>query len=63
MIRGFIADDTGGSDVVAKWVEGEPVNAKFLGLTGLNVVIRGRMMFPLRSLRCEECGFLELYAV
>ena len=61
--RGFLADYSDGANFVAKWIEGEPQQASFLGISGSNVDINGRRQFNVRSLRCERCGFLELYAV
>ena len=37
--------------------------SSFLGVKGSNIEIGGRRQFSVRSLRCERCGFLELYAV
>jgi len=61
--RGFIVDYSEGSDFQVRWVEGEPQNVTVFGITGRNVETRGRRQFNVRSLRCERCGFLELYAV
>jgi hypothetical protein len=61
--KGFISERGEHHNFIAQWVEGEPKNASLLGLQGVNVDIRGREIFPIRSLRCDRCGFLELYAV
>ena len=61
--RGFVADYSEGSDFVVRRVEGEPQNVTIFGITGKNVETRNRRQFNVRSLRCERCGFLELYAV
>jgi ribosomal protein L37E len=61
--RGFVADYSDGANFVAKWIEGEPEQVSFLGVKGSNIEIGGRRQFSVRSLRCERCGFLELYAV
>ena len=60
--RGFLVDYSEGSDFLVRWVEGEPQNVTVFGITG-NVETRSRQQFNVRSLRCERCGFLELYAV
>ena len=39
-----------------QWVVGEP-KPGFFGLK-----LSGSKVFPLRGLRCERCGFVELYA-
>lgn len=61
--RGFVADYSDGANFIAKWVEGEPQKVKFLGIEGTNIEVGGRRQYNIRSLRCERCGFLELYAV
>jgi hypothetical protein len=48
---------------MAKWTEGDPQHAQVFGLVGENVDVRGRRQYSVRSLRCDQCGFLELYAV
>lgn len=63
MFRGFIAERSDNASFVANWIEGEPINRKMFGITGMNVEVHGRRQFGIRSLRCEQCGFLELYAV
>ncbi|MFL6467378.1 MAG: hypothetical protein ACJ72Z_05420 [Pyrinomonadaceae bacterium] len=63
MRRGFIAEKTDHHTMIASWVDGEPVNAEIFGLRGVNVDVRNRNQFPVRSLRCDQCGFLELYAI
>ena len=61
--RGFLADYSEGANVIAYWVVGEPLQVNFLGIRGTNIEVGGRRQFNVRSLRCERCGFLELYAV
>jgi hypothetical protein len=61
--RGFGADYSDGANSVAKWIEGEPAQMSFLSVKGINVETGGRRQFSIRTLRCERCGFLELYAV
>jgi len=63
MAKGFLADKSEHSYHVGRWVEGEPEHPSLLGITGQNVKIYERPSFDVRSLRCEQCGFLELYAV
>jgi predicted nucleic-acid-binding Zn-ribbon protein len=63
MRRGFLAERGEHSTFVAKWIDGEPVNAEIFGIRGQNVNIQNRNSFQVRSLRCDLCGFLELYAV
>lgn len=63
MRLGFLAERGQHSTYVAKWIDGEPVNAELFGIQGVNVDVRNRNAFPIRSLRCDQCGFLELYAV
>lgn len=60
--RGFLADHHKSNYFVGKWIEGEPDHVEFMGLQG-NVKTAGRRQFDIRSLRCEKCGYLELYAV
>ncbi len=62
MRRGFVAERSEHYTMVAKWVDGEPVNAELFGIKGTNVDISKRNTFPIRSIRCDQCGFLELYA-
>ena len=63
MIKGFIADNTEGGNFLSKWYEGEPVHKTFFGTPAGNLEVSGKKVFKVRSLRCEKCGFLELYAV
>ena len=41
---------------VGEWIEGQPEQGWF----GLK--LKGRQRRPITTLRCERCGFLELYA-
>ena len=63
MRRGFISERSESSTMIANWVDGEPVNAELFGIKGVNVSVHNRNKFPVRSLRCDQCGFLELYAI
>jgi len=60
--RGFVSDFHSSNYFVAKWVEGEPEQTEFLGLKS-NVKTAGRRQFEVRSVRCEKCGYLELYGI
>jgi predicted nucleic-acid-binding Zn-ribbon protein len=63
MVRGFIADKSELHFFHSYWVEGEPATRELFGIKGANLDIQGRNRFALRSLRCEKCGFLEVYAI
>ena len=64
MIRGFAADKGNNSAVFnTMWIDGEPERATLLGITGDNLAIGNAQRRIIRGLRCERCGFLELYAV
>jgi ribosomal protein L37E len=61
--RGFLSERSDRASFIPKWIEGEPVRPQFLGIKGDNVDVTNRNAFDVRSLRCDRCGFLELYAV
>jgi len=61
--KGFIAERGEHSYFVPFWVEGEPQKVEVFGITAENVQMKGRNKFPVRSMRCDQCGYLELYAV
>lgn len=63
MAKGFICDKSENGKFITEWVEGEPVKVELFGIVGSNLDISGRRRFTVRSLRCEQCGFLESYAV
>jgi predicted nucleic-acid-binding Zn-ribbon protein len=63
MAKGFIADYSEASYFPTYWIEGEPVNRTLLGIQGSNLEVSGRNKYLIRSLRCEKCGFTELYSV
>ena len=42
---------------VTRWVEGAPEAKRW---TGLN--LKDRRVLPVRTFRCERCGYLEFYA-
>jgi hypothetical protein len=63
MTDGFVAER--GSNIsrfVAEWIEGKPEITRYLGTSGSNLEVEGKRKLPVSSLRCESCGFLELYA-
>lgn len=58
MEPGFVLDR--GHHSVAQtqdWVEGEPERSFWTGLK-----TRGKEKVPVRTFRCERCGYLEAYA-
>ena len=58
MEPGFVVDKAHG-DLARQqeWLEGEPVKSFWLGLK-----TQGRDRHPVRTFRCERCGYLESYA-
>jgi DNA-directed RNA polymerase subunit RPC12/RpoP len=64
MVRGFAADRGDSSSVFnTMWIDGEPIRATLLGITGDNLKLGDAKRRMIRGLRCERCGYLELYAV
>jgi predicted nucleic-acid-binding Zn-ribbon protein len=63
MVKGFAADKSEHYYMKLSWVDGEPQQAKLFGITGDNVNISNETRRTVRGLRCEQCGYLELYAV
>lgn len=63
MVKGFAADKSEHYYMKLAWIDGEPQQASLLGIKGDNVDIRGESRRDVRGLRCEKCGYLELYAV
>ena len=58
MDQGYLLDNgESGSRHVVSWVEGTPEKSFWTGLT-----LKGRARFPVVTLRCVRCGFLEAYA-
>ena len=58
MAPGFVVDKGGPNAYYSpEWVEGEPRPAFW---TGLN--LRDRARYPVATLRCTGCGYLESYA-
>ncbi|WP_066794385.1 hypothetical protein [Sphingomonas soli] len=54
--EGFIVDETYGAHGVSNWVEGQPVKSFWSGIK------LPREKVPVRTFRCNRCGFLESYA-
>lgn len=63
MVKGFAADKSEHYYMKLAWVDGEPVNPTVFGIKGDNVKIADLPRRDVRGLRCEKCGYLELYAV
>ena len=59
MERGFLIDQDamGGGRHAAEWGEGAPERSVWTGLK-----LRGRERYVVRSYRCPQCGYVELYA-
>ncbi len=59
MEQGFIPD-VGDANVrqTSKWYEGQPEKSFWVG-----VKTSGKRQFQVQSYRCENCGYLESYAV
>lgn len=68
MARGFHVDTTKSAANLynhnpSLWIEGEPIAEQgIFGPTG-GLDLGNSRRFMVRSMRCERCGFLELYAV
>jgi predicted nucleic-acid-binding Zn-ribbon protein len=63
MKKGFAADKSAAYTFTLKWADGEPTQANLFGITGSNVNIGNTQLRVVYGLRCERCGYLELYAV
>ena len=58
MEPGFVIDHGRGQyKQPQKWVEGQPEHSIWWGLK-----TRGKDQHPVRTFRCERCGYLESYA-
>ena len=57
MEDGFVLDNTHGGYAQSTWVEGSPAKSFWVGLK-----LQGREQIPVKTLRCESCGYLESYA-
>jgi len=59
MAEGFVLDRRNGvARTAAAWIVGSLEQTMFG-----NARLDGRKQLPLRGLRCEACGFVELYAL
>lgn len=63
MIKGFAADKSAAYTFTLKWADGEPTQANLFGLAGSNINVGNTQFRVVRGLRCERCGYLELYAI
>ncbi len=58
MELGFIADATYGGNVQEKWAAGAAENSAWWG----TLKSKGKELYPVSTLRCPKCGYLESYA-
>jgi hypothetical protein len=62
MEEGYLLDrGHGNHQDPAKWVEGEPVQRRWLGLK-IGVQTKDREVRQVQAYRCPRCGLLESYA-
>ena len=59
MEEGFIPDKSYMELVIPKWLEGPP-QISFWSLRGIKVA--RKRSHPVRTYRCDQCGYLESYA-
>jgi len=57
IVEGFVPDTSYSVILRSAWVEGKPEKNLFGSLK-----VKGRRTFPIVTLRCDLCGFLESYA-
>lgn len=57
MQEGFILDESHGYHLTSSWVAGKPERSFWTGTK-----IHGKEKHPIQSFRCNQCGYLELYA-
>jgi hypothetical protein len=57
MEEGFVPDTSYAALVRSAWFEGKP-EKNLLG----SLKVKGKRTFPIVTLRCSVCGFLEYYA-
>jgi hypothetical protein len=57
MEEGFVPDSSYAALLRSAWVEGKP-EKNLLG----SLKVKGKRTFPIVTLRCDVCGFLESYA-
>ena len=58
MEDGFILEAGESGRAVSKWIEGKPE----IPWTRFGVKINDRAQYPIQTLRCTRCGYLESYA-
>ncbi|MBI1348342.1 hypothetical protein GC163_18865 [bacterium] len=58
MARGYSIDRTNGAILPTYWISGLPKTGFLGGLIGSST----SKHFPIAGFRCENCGYLELYA-
>jgi hypothetical protein len=57
MEEGFVPDSSDAALLRSAWFEGKPEKNLLGGLK-----VKGKRTFPIVTLRCKVCGFLESYA-
>ena len=58
MEQGFVADKAHYSvPEIQNWVEGTPERSFWSGIR-----LKGKEVLPVKTYRCERCGYLESYA-
>jgi hypothetical protein len=57
MTEGFVPDSSYAALLRSAWCEGKP-EKNLLG----SLKVKGKRTFPIVTLRCDVCGFLESYA-
>jgi predicted nucleic-acid-binding Zn-ribbon protein len=57
MAEGSMPQYRKGAVILSEWLEGAPEKRAFFG-----VKIDGKNGYEIKAMRCESCGFLELYA-
>lgn len=62
METGWVLDKGHLSEFQTNWVPGKPKNTLFSFFTG-GKSRTGKVVRPIESYRCLECGYLEFYAV
>jgi len=63
MLRGFAVDRSQQYYMNLTWADGEPENSQLFGFKGSNLDLNDKLQYVIRGLKCEKCGFLDLYAV
>jgi hypothetical protein len=57
MEEGFVKDDADNTVTIGVWVQGRPERSFWTGLK-----LRGRRRIAIAAMRCDRCGYVELYA-